>query len=333
MQDKKVFHCRLFDGVNQYESAKVEITGDIVTEVLLFAKGGDPDYTLLPGLIDAHTHASSGEHLRLMQKNGVTGNCSVAASAELKGRHGLTKTWSSHSMLLGGITDGGRAVERELSYGADYIKVILEDEPRMSGTVMSLPVLRDIVRAAHRVQKKVAVHAVSVLAVEKAMDAGADILLHVPMKEPLPIELAEQAARQGIAVVPTLVMMEAFANSWRFGYKKEDYRNAELSVQRYLEKDVIILAGTDANIGFFTPKVRFGSDLHKEMELLTRVGMAPTVVMKSATAHVAHVFGLEKVGEIREGSSADLLLVRGKPDIQIADMKNIQAVYIEGVQR
>ena len=96
---------------------------------------------------------------------------------------------------------------------ARYIKVLL-----FNPLSIGKPALCGIVKAAHSIGLKVAVHATQIAAVRQAVDAGADILLHVPMKEEYPPELAETIAGKGIAVAPTLVMIETFANSYRNGY-------------------------------------------------------------------------------------------------------------------
>lgn len=191
-------------------------------------------------------------------------------------------------------------------------------------------VLKDICNTAHDKRMKVAVHAVSLKAVQMSVDCGVDILLHVPMKEKFPEELARTIADKGIAVAPTLVMMEAFANSGRRGYKPEHYLNARNAVKLLYESGVTILAATDANPGSYAPKVAYGVSMHRELELLVQSGMTPKDVLASATSKVADVFGIESLGTIEKGKRATLVLIKGRPDQAITDTTKIKQIWIDG---
>lgn len=190
--------------------------------------------------------------------------------------------------------------------------------------------LRDICSEAHKNGIKVAAHAVSVKAVRLSVECGVDILLHVPMKEELPEELADDIAAKKIAVAPTLIMMETFAKSGKKGYKPEQYRNAENAVRLLRDKGVTILAATDANPGFYAPGVPYGTSMHSELALLAQTGMAPVDVLAAATERVATAFGIDDIGSIQEGKKATLMLVEGRPDKSIADTVKIKQIWIEG---
>lgn len=224
-----------------------------------------------------------------------------------------------------GTLNGKSYVKRAVENGAAYIKVLL-----MEPNLMLRSALRDICDTAHECGIKVAVHAVSLKAVRLAVDCGADILLHVPMKEAYPRELAERIAAKGIAVAPTLVMMEAFSNSGRNGYKPEHYQNAERAVKLLHECGVRILAATDANDGSYAPAVEYGTSMHREMELLTRCGLIPTEVLAGATRQVTETFGIADLGSVCPGKRAVLLLVEGRPDRTIANTTKIKQVWIDG---
>ena len=150
------------------------------------------------------------------------------------------------------------------------------------------------------------------------------------MKEEFPEELAKQIAAQEISVAPTLVMMEAFAQSGRNGYRPEHYENAAKAVNLLDKCGVRILAATDANSGSFAPAVGFGPTLHREMELLVEAGMAPTDVLSAATGHTAEAFEVDDFGVIKAGNRADLLLVDGRPDQHITDISKIRQFWIGG---
>lgn len=313
----------LFDGENVIENASVVIENGVITAVNE-AESVDARYFLMPGLIDAHTHMGNETQVETMLENGVTATCDVAASASLVRRSGQFTIVSSAGMTMGTL-NGKSYVKRAVENGAAYIKVLL-----MEPNLMLRSALRDICDIAHECGIKVAVHAVSLKAVRLAVDCGADILLHVPMKEAYPRELAERIAAKGIAVAPTLVMMEAFSNSGRNGYKPEHYQNAERAVKLLHECGVRLLAATDANDGSYAPAVEYGTSMHREMELLVRCGLTPTEVLAGATRQVAETFGIADLGSVCPGKRAVLLLVEGRPDQIIADTTKIKQVWIDG---
>lgn len=195
---------------------------------------------------------------------------------------------------------------------------------------MPRSVLKSICETAHKSGLKVAVHATSVKSVRIAVNCGADILLHVPMKEAYPTELAKEIAEKGLAVAPTLVMMETFVHSGRGGYLPEHYRNAEHAVKLIHSLGVPILAATDANSGSYAPAVAYGSSMHRELSLLVGAGLTPLEALASATSRVAEVFGIEGVGSVSEGCQATLLLVEGRPDKTITDTAKIKQMWIDG---
>lgn len=320
-----VLSCPCFDGENVVENARVEIKGGKISRVEK-TDTVDENCFLVPGFIDAHTHINTRMQTEAMLKNGVIATCDVAADVSMARSVEPFTLVSSAGMTMGTL-NGKSYVQSAIAAGAKYIKVLL-----MEPNFMLKKVLKDICDTAHDNGKKVAVHAVSVKAVEMAVDCGSDILLHVPMKEKYPEKLAKTIAEKRIAVVPTLVMMETYAKNGRNGYKLEHYKNAEHAVKLLYENGVTILAGTDANPGTFAPAVAYGTTMHREMELLVQAGMKPKDVLASATSKVAEVFGIADLGAIEEGKRATFLLIEGRPDQQITDTTKIKQIWIDGKQ-
>lgn len=319
-----ILNYPLFDGKRMIENASVEIENGIVTAVKE-SESNPSNYFLMPGLIDAHTHLSDEAQIGKMLKSGVVAACDVSASKELIAASKQFEIIGSTGMAMGMVLNPKGFVEKVAANGARYIKVLL-----FNTLSIGKPALCGIVKAAHEKGLKVAVHATEVATVRQAVDAGADILLHVPMKEEFPKELAMTIAEKGIAVVPTLIMMETFANGGRNGYKPKHYENAENAVRLLHKCDVTILVGTDANIGSFAPGVAYGTSMHREMELLVKAGFTPIEVLSGATSKTAEVFGIENLGTVAEGKKANLLLVEGRPDREITDTSKIRQMWIGG---
>jgi len=85
---------------------------------------------------------------------------------------------------------------------------------------------------------------------------------------------------------------------------------------------VPIVAGTDAIPGFA---------LHAEMEFYVRAGIAPADVLRIATRDAAAVMGAAgEAGEIAPGLRADLILVDGRPDERMSDIRRVNWVMKSG---
>lgn len=332
MGEKFTLTYPVFDGTRVYEAATVVVeNGKISSQTQLGVGKGPGNCFLMPGLIDGHTHLIGKKPMDRLVRHGVTTTCAVGLSENIARQSDSLHIWTSRTMALGSVTDGRAYVEQEIQAGADYIKVILESPARMAAKTMSLGVLQDIVSCAHDHGRKVAAHAVTLPMTRLAVEAGVDILIHVPMTEVFPIDLAEQIASQGMAIVPTLTMMEAFAKDIRFvHYRPEHYPNAENAVRLLHSLGVPVLAGTDASDVPFVPKVWHGSSLHHELELLVQAGLSPVEALQGATRKMAEVFGLPQVGNIAPGCAADMVLVEGRPDMRISDTTRIRQIWVGG---
>lgn len=314
----------LFDGHKLWPGACVRVEEGMVTSITPCDPNRCKDGLLLPGLIDAHTHMGTASQVRTMLRNGIAATCDVSASAELVAYSKELRIFPSAAMAMGVVVNPKGFVDRAVASGAEYIKVLL-----FSPLSIGKAALGGIVRAAHEKGKKVAVHATEVATMRQAVDAGADILIHVPMKEALPLDLAKSIAQKGIAVIPTLVMMQTFAQSGRGGYMPQHYANAQYAVRLLHEQGVTILCGTDANPGSFSPEVAYGSSLHREMDLLVKAGLSPVEVLAGATGNAAEAFGIP-AGVIAPNMPANLLLSGGRPDSSITDSEKIHQLWIQG---
>ena len=315
----------IFDGKRVWDGACVTVNDGRIVSVTACPPEECGEGFLMPGLIDAHTHMETMTQVESMLKNGIAATCDVQGSQSLIYASKQMRIISSAGMIMGMVVNPRKTVEKYRNAGAQYIKVLL-----FNPLSVGKPALSGLVKAAHEQNLKVVVHATQVATVKQAVQAGADILLHTPMKEEYPPELAEMIAEKGIAAAPTLVMMETFSVSGKNGYEPEHYKNAREAVNLLYKSGVKILAATDANSGSFAPGVAFGSSMHRELELLVDAGMTPSEVLASATSQNADIFGLSDLGMIKEGKRANLLLTEGRPDVTISDTKKIKQLWVEG---
>jgi imidazolonepropionase-like amidohydrolase len=108
--------------------------------------------------------------------------------------------------------------------------------------------------------------------------------------------------------------------------KEEAYRAAFPAMLKLLkalhDAGVTIIPGTDALAGY---------QLHYELELYARAGIAPAEVLRMATLTSAQVMGVERDrGVVMAGSEADMILVDGDPTKDIHDIRKIERVIKSG---
>ena len=88
------------------------------------------------------------------------------------------------------------------------------------------------------------------------------------------------------------------------------------------------LAGTDAPAGYdLVP----GASLHRELQLFVRAGLTPLQALQTATLNPAVYFGkTADWGTVAVGKTADLVVLRANPLIDIANTRAVAAVVADG---
>jgi imidazolonepropionase-like amidohydrolase len=95
-------------------------------------------------------------------------------------------------------------------------------------------------------------------------------------------------------------------------------------VARFHELGGVILAGTDS-------WQLDGMDLHEELRLLVRSGLSPAAALQAATVNAARAFSWDdRIGTIRPGLLADLVLLDANPLEDILNTRAIRAVVHGG---
>ncbi len=91
----------------------------------------------------------------------------------------------------------------------------------------------------------------------------------------------------------------------------------------------LLLAGPDpTGAGNVLPG--FGDQ--RAIELLVEAGFTPLEAIRIGTLNGATYLGLEdRIGSIAPGKHADLIVVRGDPSRNIADIENVEIIFKDGV--
>ncbi len=187
--------------------------------------------TLLPGLIDCHTHTFTPDHLKQAIVFGVTLELdmftdhsfaarmrSEEAAGKADGRADLRSAGTlvtapgghgtEYGIKIPTITAPDQAqafVDARIAEGSDYIKIVYDD-----GTSrLTREIVASVIRAAHTRKKLAVVH---ILEREKAREViaeGADGLVHLFVDKPVDDELVRLAAEKHTFVIPTLTVLES----------------------------------------------------------------------------------------------------------------------------
>ncbi|WP_329430301.1 amidohydrolase family protein [Streptosporangium sp. NBC_01495] len=372
-----IHDVRLFDGELTIpktdvliENDQISLVGpslDVQPEVSINGLG----QTLLPGLIDAHTHVFDGSLAQAL-RYGVTTELDMfclpqilaeqrrlAAEnddvADFRSAGTLATAPGGHpTQLLAGplldalgpqaldfISDPTQApafIRARLAEGADYLKIVIDD-----GTVhgANLPVMTPecataLTEAAHAAGLRVVAHAITAGEVEIALDAGVDGLAHVwtdlAPGDPASLRLAERVATQGVFAVTTLAYFEAIS---AHHVETADCARPGSSTNAVGSLQALREAGVALLAGTdATPFVpAHGAGMHRELQLLTEAGLGPEEVLAAATSRPAQHFGLTDRGRVAVGLRADLLLVHGDPTRDITAMANTADVWRRGTRQ
>ncbi len=243
-------HVRVFDGNRVLNNTNVLVDNGVIRALggkLARPVGADvvdgAGKTLLPGLIDAHTHTTSEASLRQAPIFGVTtvldmftdprfageikklqqegkrpqypDLLSAGFLATAPGGHG-----SEYGVKVPTITGPEEAeawVDARIAEGSDYIKAIYDDGLEY-GTGKTIPTLtketlRALAIAAHKRGKLIVVHIGSFEQALDAIDAGADGLAHLFIGPKSGKDFGKLAASHHIFVVPTLSVLQTMCST------------------------------------------------------------------------------------------------------------------------
>jgi len=248
--------------------------------------------------------------------------------------------------------------------GVDAIKAVLESG--RSGRLferMDTALFGAVVDEAKAQHLPIAVHTGSARDVEDAVNAGVNGIEHGSFSDVIPDELFAKMAAAGITYDPTLSVLEAFRDlsagkadllarslvqqavsqklltGTRNALKKETPNPqqttgisgalgvARNNLLRAWKAGVPLVTGSDAG----NMLVFHGPTVHREMQLWVEAGIPPAVALQAATYNAAKLLGAEnRIGLIKVGHTANLLVVDGDPTKDIAAAERISVVVIKG---
>src|SRR5246127_5827591 len=224
-----------------------------------------------------------------------------------------------------GVEGARKAVREQVMYGADWIKYYSDRAYYFGsdGVLHSMVNFTDdeakaIVDESHRLNRKVAAHAIGSDGIAAALRAGVDSIEH---GDGLTDALMDEMEKKGTVWVPT-VMVGVYVAPGRGGNWVKMVETEKIAFQKALKRRVKIAFGTDAG----------GSDWRelneaREFQYCPDYGMPPMQAIQTATIRAAEVLGwADKVGTIEPGKWADIVAVSGDPLKHTRDLQHVNCV-------
>ncbi len=216
-----------------------------------------------------------------------------------------------------------KAIRENLFYGAQVIKLVVDDQPY----IYSADDLRFVLQEAHAAGVKVAAHCVTEAGARNAAEAGVDSIEHGFEMSDATIALAR---KNGVVLVGT-----DFTAAYLREYGTDPAR-AQKSYEARLDR---IRRAYRAGL-----EMAFGSDVIFDLEGRTRgevslsivdayvdAGLPNSYILQMLTTKAARLLGVEKQrGAIRPGLAADLIAMPENPLEKIQAIKSVAFVMKDG---
>ena len=293
---------RLFTGTDKLASNQIVlIKGERITEVGPVEKIKIPagsqivdlsHATVLPGLIDAHTHVFG---------NGPDFETQIIRQS-YQYRTLLALANAQKDLMVGFTT------LRDLkTLGAMYSDVDLRNA---------------VVDEAHKKGRKVSCHAFGGEGLRNCLNAGVDSIEHGVELEDADIRLMVQ---KDIYLVPTLY-------HYQDDREKDMKKYAGHSVAEVSERSFPRAVAQGVKIAFGSGVGPFPHGTQtKEFEYMVKFGMTPVQAIRAATSEAAQLMGWQdRVGSIEPGKFADLVAVEGDPTADITELERVKFVMKGG---
>jgi len=222
-----------------------------------------------------------------------------------------------------------RVVRDQIWQGADFIKIYadyrwgLMGEDRPTFTLDELKLINEVTTSSGRVM---VCHAKSKEAILRAVLAGAVTIEHGDF---LDEEIGKLMKEHQVIFMPTIAAVDKITQ-YR-GWKKGIDPDPENVVRKKLSFKAALTSGVTIGMGGDVGVFPHGDNV-MEMELMAEYGMPNLDILKAATSVNARAMNWQdKLGHIKEGFLADLVVVRGNPLENISQIREVKFVMKDGV--
>lgn len=269
---------------------------------------------------------------------------------QITNRQGLSDwypTWigvpeTSIGVLARNADEGIAEIRTMAKDGVDFIKIAMDGDSMNPMTSVLVSGYNQeettaMVTEAHRLGKKVVVHARGAEAVLYSARAGVDVILHAAWMDD---EGLEAVLKNGCMICPTFSLVVNDIDFTRPGdgaypgfpdAHKREIEAAHVALGKARDAGVTFLSGTDSGFAV-TP---YGEWHARELEhMVTHLGISPAHAIRCATVNNGKFIREEgQVGVLEEGRLADVLVFDGDPlaDITVLqDRTRIREIFLDG---
>ena len=225
-----------------------------------------------------------------------------------------------------------KAVREQVKYGADWIKFYcdrkyyLENGKLRSKLNFTEEEMAAIVNESHRLDRKVAAHAIGKDGIMAALKAGVDTIEHGDGFDEESIDLM---IKKGVYWCPT-IYVAAYVAEGRAAAGNPIWKSmVDLEREAFgvaVKKGAKIAYGTDAG-GY-----SWSENQAKELSYMVRYGMTTLQAIQSATKVAAELLQAENdIGEIAVGKFADIIAVENDPLKDVSELEHVKFVMKGGV--
>jgi imidazolonepropionase-like amidohydrolase len=253
------------------------------------------------------------------------GSLEITVTGGLGDESRLHNRRDSPSIVVDGPEEMRKVVRMCCREGCDNIKLDVSGDPfypaiPSHSTPMSLEEIRMAVETAHSFGRKVNAHARSIKSVQYCLQAGVDVLYHCEYTDEKTFDMFEEA-KDRVFVAPTVSLFHTMLHEASPWITPETAR--AMGIDKLLEasqkthtelrkRGIRHLIGGD--FGFAWSKN--GTNARDIGFFIDYYGYSPAEALLCATRNGGAVMTMgsdEKLGEIKEGYLADLLVVNGDP--------------------
>ena len=261
-----------------------------------------------------------------------------------------------HLWYMGGEADGVDGVRKRVRYlikqGADFIKIaasggstLTSDPYRASYSVAELTAIVD---EAHNRGRPVLAHCRCTDAINSALDAGVDAILHCSFYDNdgsyrFDEKTADRLAASETWLNPTMylgrvsrerlikIKEERALTPFEQDRLDRSTKSGENSAKQFgalIKAGVKLVGGSDCGWGSYP----FG-DFQGEVLALHAAGLSSLDAIYAGTRSPASALGIaDSIGTVEPGKEADLLVVNGDPSQDLECLRDVAAVFKSGVR-